>query len=255
MNEGRASSGWVISLENARFLYRITKAGIVEVDSDVIRLNNWAQVVGREGPVFWQKNPHSLTLIVGKLIGPNPWKLLFEAEHLANEVAKHLEQRLGIGIGLPKFLGFGRGKAHFEVSGNPIAEVVSEYMVVSGEAGSLGDRSHPHTRGSVSLYDPRKVDDYLKIFLSLPALIGSNQEKTMKGLSEIKDELTRLHGYERRPIDDQVRVMPVKGNHYQMEGKVAYQREGQPPTYSFITRIIPSEQSGVVLSSTPVPIQ
>src|SRR5438309_267890 len=114
MNEGRASLGWV-SLENSRFLYPITREGIVDVDSDVVRLNNWNQYVGRKGPIRWQKNPHSLTVIVGKLIGTNPWRLLFEAGHLADEVAKDLEKRLGIGLGIPKFLGFGRGKAHFEV--------------------------------------------------------------------------------------------------------------------------------------------
>jgi hypothetical protein len=192
MNENTVFQRGFITLENARFKYPIIHQERVPVDWDIVRMKNWSQLVGREGPVSIQKNPDSLVLTAGKRIGTNEWRLMFEAEELCNTVATGLEERLGMRLGRGKFLGAGRGRAHFEVGGDPVAEFVSEDMIVGSQAGSIGDKSYPHIHGSVTLPSPRDVTSYLRTVVSLPDQIDSNQRETMKKLSEIETHLECL---------------------------------------------------------------
>jgi hypothetical protein len=204
-----------------------------------VRLNNWSQSVGRVGPVYVQRNTNSLVLIAGKRIGTNEWRLMFEAEDLCNSVATGLEERLGMKLGRGVFLGAGRGKAHFEVSGDPVAELVADEMTVGNEVGSIGDKSYPHTLGSITLPRLRDVTSYLRTVTGLPDHIDSNQRETMKKLSEIETQLGSLRGDAERPSSNRVQLTRIGSD----QNNVGSQVQNDPIPSIGISSIILADQS------------
>jgi len=65
-------------------------------------------------------------------------------------------------------------------------------MTVRGAAGSLGDTSAPHYKGSVGFYDPRKVDAYMRAITNLPLEIDMYRSEIRGELSEVETAVDRI---------------------------------------------------------------
>jgi hypothetical protein len=177
--------------------YPILKAGRIPVDAKKVAMKNWAQYIGRWGPARIQLNPRSVIVIIPKTLGYNPWQIGFEAWDLSNEVAASFQEKLGMKLGRGQFQGWGRGRAHFEVSGDPVAESVGKHVVVESETGTIGDASPPHQDGSISLYTPRTVGNYLHVVTGLRDEIDALEEQikllagtTRDGFKLLADTMT-----------------------------------------------------------------
>ena len=156
-------------------------------------MTNWSQFIGKIGRVTVMKQGSTVVIIVGKTLGTNPWELMFEARDIADEAARSLEERLsGLQLGRPNFRGYGPSKAHFEVSGDPVAESIFRFMTVRGVAGSVGDASAPHREGSVGFYDPRKVDAYMRSIIDIPSEIDLTRSEMRGAFSEVQTTLERI---------------------------------------------------------------
>jgi len=190
----RLPSRGLISLENARFSYKILRDSTLEVDWKKVPMTNWTQFIGKVGRTTVLKQGRTVTIIVRKTLGTNPSDLVLEARDLADEVAEGLETQLS-GLQLvrrPAFLGYGPHKAHFEVGGDPVAESISGFMTVRGAAGSTGDTSAPHYKGSVGFFDPRKVDAYMRAITNLPLEIDMYRSEIRGELSEVETAVDRI---------------------------------------------------------------
>ncbi len=168
IENGSFDAAKMVSLENFRVEYGILEEGRIPVDWKKVEMKNWAQLIGRWGPVTVIRNPRTLVIVVPKLVGVNPWQLMCEAFQLCDRVADDLETRLGVSLGRGRVSDGGRGKAHFEISGDPVAEFIAGHMRVETGVGVAGDTSPPHRRGSMGIYDPRSVDSYLRTVTTLP---------------------------------------------------------------------------------------
>ena len=178
----------ICCVENIRFKARVHKLPTKPLDWNKIEMNNWNQynsIVDNINVHLNNGKAPSIEFIPSPINGSNPWELFGILYDDCNEVARKLEQLLGMEIGR---LEMENGPEW--VVYDPVASIISKQngqITVDG-LGKI-NASKPHRRGELEYFDPRFAAEYL----SMPRRI-SNIEQLLARLLKKEEETLNKHG-------------------------------------------------------------
>ena len=176
----------VCRAENIRFKARVYKLPTKPLDWNKVEMNNWKQYNSVIDDIKVHLNNGkipSIEFIPSPINGSNPWELFGILYNDCNEVARKLEQLLGMEIGR---LEMENGPEW--VVYDPIASIISKQngqITVDG-LGKI-NASKPLRRGELEYFDPRFAAEYL----SMPRRI-SNIEKLLEDLMKKEGEASTI---------------------------------------------------------------
>ena len=166
----------ICCVENIRFKAPVYKLPIKPLDWNRVEMNNWSQYNGVVDDIKVHLNngkTPSIEFIPSAIDGNNPWELIGILFNECNEVARKLEQLLGMEIGRLEI----EHGAEWVVY-DPVARIISKQngqITVDG-LGKI-NASKPHRKGELEYFDPRFAAEYL----SMPRRI-SNIERLLEDL-------------------------------------------------------------------------
>lgn len=173
--------------ENIRFKARVYKLPIKPIDWNKVEMNNWRQynsiIDDIKVHLNYGKIP-SIEFIPSPISGSNPWELFGILFNDCNEVARKLEQLLGIEIGRLEI----ESRPEWVVY-DPVANIISKQngQVTVDQLGKV-NASKPLRRGELEYFDPGFAAEYL----TMPSRI-SNIEKLLEEFMKKEKEKEAYH--------------------------------------------------------------
>jgi len=172
----------VCRAENIRFKARVHKLPIKPLDWNKVEMNNWTQYNSVLDDIKVHLNNGkipSIEFIPSPINGSNPWELYGILYNDCMEVARKLEQLLGMEIGRLEI----EHGAEWVVY-DPVASIISKEngQVTVDQLGKI-NASKPLRRGELEYFDPRFAAEYL----TMPRRI-SNIEKLLEDLVKKENE-------------------------------------------------------------------
>jgi len=162
-----------LRLERVVFKYPIIEEPKVVIDWRKVQLRNWGQLLGRECGVFVRKNPKSLEVFCEPVSGDNPWELYHYARLEADFVARRLEQKFEMKLGIPEMA----RRPEFAIY-DPVAREFTKFFDLKDDVARI-DRSPPKQLGEIDWLSPEMAKEYLLTPLRLRSM-----EKTIQGILE-----------------------------------------------------------------------
>jgi hypothetical protein len=168
--------------ENIRFKARVYKLPSKLLDWDKVSMNNWSQYNNVIDDIKVHLNDGkipTIEFIPSPINGSNPWELFGILYNDCTEVARKLEQLLGIEIGRLEI----EHGAEWVVY-DPVASIISKLngQITVDQLGKI-NASKPLRRGELEYSDPRFAAEYL----TMPRRI-SNIEKLLEDLVKKEKE-------------------------------------------------------------------
>lgn len=151
----RGFVGRRVRLERVVFKYPVLVDARVPLDWRKVELRNWGQLHGRVCGVFVRKNPGSLEVFTEPIEGDDPWELYYYARVEADFVARQLEKKFGMKLGIPEV----SSRPEFAIY-DPVANKYTEFFNLKNDVGKM-DRSPPRRLGEIDWLSPNAAKEYL----------------------------------------------------------------------------------------------
>lgn len=171
-------------LHNLSIRYPIVLMPRQRVDWRRVRLRNWSKLIGSEMGLSVEAHldvrEPNIVVHGETLHGEDPHELMMRGTDLCNRVARQLEGKLGMKLGVPSL----HRKPHFGIY-DPHAERFTRNFELSDDVGKM-DRSEGV--GELDYYDPNAAKDYLTMGSRIHRLEGL-QTQFWGALSEYGEHL------------------------------------------------------------------
>jgi hypothetical protein len=168
----RGAVGRRLRLHNVYWKFPLVDDPRIPIDWRRVEMTNWTQFVGTELGFRVRKNPHSVEILSGVADGSNPFELLLKSFMEANRVARHLEDKFRMRLGIPSL----SRKPHFGIY-DPVADVYSKFFQLDTSLAKI-DRSEG--LGEIDWLSPYASEDYLKMPKRI-SRIEENQRSLLEG--------------------------------------------------------------------------
>jgi hypothetical protein len=168
-----AGSVWPkFRLHNVVFGYPVIVHPQIAVDWKRVEMRNWVQYTTKISGIRVRLNSgKSLEVTPLPVFGYCPWEILVESSRSADGLARHLEERFQMQLGLS----FISRRPHFGVY-DPVANEYTKHFELSTEAGRM-DRSEDF--GEIDYYSPEAAAEYIRMpkrVKRIEALLSAQQK-------------------------------------------------------------------------------
>lgn len=175
----------VCRAENIRFKARVHILPSKPLDWNKVEMKNWSQYNSTVDNIKVHLNNGkipSIEFIPSPISGSNPWELFGILYNDCNEVARKLEQLLGMEIGRLEI----EHGAEWVIY-DPVASIISNQIgqITVNQLGKI-NASKPKRRGELEYFDPRFAAEYL----TMPRRISNIERLLEDFLKERNEEFT-----------------------------------------------------------------
>ena len=193
--EGRGGFGEV-RLHNVEIGFPIVEDAKVRVDWRRVQLRNWAPLIGKIGEITVKKTTRNVFVYPRVRFDDNPWRAFLNAYEEALMVARVLEEKFGMRLGLP----FISRKPHFGFQ-DPYAFHIAKHTQVSSDIGKI-DQSEG--QGEVEFFSPEHAAEYLAMPLRLRHIEERLDQITpiLEKITQLFEKLTSPFYSKQKPGDD-----------------------------------------------------
>lgn len=185
-----------VRLHNVSFKFRIIKDADIPIDWRKVEMQNWGRLIGSVYDVTVEKTTKHLIVYPKIRTERDPYVALLKAYEEAIRVAKSIENRFGLILGLPEL----NRKPHFGFK-DPIADKLSEYQETT--LSDIGRIDQSPGEGEIEFFDPSTAADYI----AMPNRVKRIEEKINKleeTLERISNSLERVSAMLEKLVQVQV---------------------------------------------------
>jgi len=180
LNGGEVSAYKGVRLHAFSLKFPIVEGPRVSVDWNRVPLCNWSRFVGCECGVTVEKTTRHVIVHAREVFASDPYEATLCAVLECLRVARVLEEKFGMKLGVPKLL----RKPHYAVY-DPVAAVVASGCELSDDVGKI-DASEGY--GEIDWYSPETAKDYLL----MPARVKALESLFAEFKREVKSEFADL---------------------------------------------------------------